>query len=231
MSQSTTTDCALIVMCKRPQPGVGKQRVAQTHGTAVAYMLAKRLLECALEDLSSWSGPRVIAVANSSDAQWASRQLDDAIIVEQGNGNLGERIQKVSEEVTETTERQLFIGIDAPTLNNDDYAMAADALFAHDVVLADAEDGGVVLMGSCSGWPELQGLPWSTERLGQSLLDACFATGRSVLKTLPHADVDFANQFDALISTLADDPRASRRALVDWLQQINRHSAIENAHA
>ena len=231
MSQLTTNDCALILMCKRPQPGIGKQRVAQTHGTAIAFVLAQRLLACALEDLANWRGPKVIGIANANDASWAARQLPEATVIPQGSGNLGDRIGTVSEAVGKTTPRQLYIGIDAPTLNDGDYTAAASSLKHHDIVLADADDGGVVLMGCRDGWPDIRSLPWSTETLGASLAETCVAAGLSVAKTASHADVDFADQFDALIAALATDTRASRQALLAWLKQIKTRSAPNNVHA
>ena len=86
-------------------------------------------------------------------------------------------------------------------------------------------------MGCSNGWPDIEPLPWSSERLGQALFDACLRADLSIAKSESHADIDFADQFDALAARIADDPRPSRQALFDWLQQINRSNSVTNAHA
>ena len=54
---SSSTDLpVLVIFCKRPLPGQGKQRIAATLGKDVAYEIASALLQCALEDARAWLG-------------------------------------------------------------------------------------------------------------------------------------------------------------------------------
>lgn len=215
----TTPPCTLILMCKRPRPGVGKQRVASATGADVAFELTAHLLDCAFEDLAAWPDAVALSVADAGDADWAARQVPGATVVVQRDGNLGQRLEDTLAQLFDGAARHLFIGMDAPTLTADYLAACRDALATRDVVLGRAEDGGVVVMGSRKSWPPLAGLPWSSSRLGNALAAQCAAHGHTVSWQAPHADIDFADQFGDLASALADDPRPARRALLQWLAQ------------
>ena len=90
----------------------------------------------------------------------------------------------------------------------------------HDVVLADGSDGGVTLMASRCGWPRMDDLPWSTDRLGDALYDACVRSGRGVLRVDGGADLDEAQDIAPLLVSLAQDSRPARRDLVEVLRKI-----------
>ncbi|MEM1439443.1 MAG: DUF2064 domain-containing protein [Pseudomonadota bacterium] len=222
------TDCTLVLFTKRPRPGVGKQRIAAETDAAFAFELAERLFSCAAEDLLAWPGPRVICVDRTDDVDWAARQCPGVRVVVQGPGNLGARLQRATEDLTEGSAPILFIGSDAPTVDTTYLLEAANALSTHDVVLGAAADGGVVAMGTRAGWPELEPLPWSTATLGAELATACEARGWRVQWLGAHTDIDTPNALDAVMGTLALDGRPARRSLVAWLQRA-RHE-LEARH-
>ena len=51
----------LVLVCKRPALGIGKQRLAAKVGQELALQIAEALLACALEDVLAWPGSVVIA--------------------------------------------------------------------------------------------------------------------------------------------------------------------------
>ena len=71
MSQSLSvpgrTSAALVLFCRRPAPGIGKQRLARALGEIRALAIATALLECALEDIADWPGALVISPACEED--------------------------------------------------------------------------------------------------------------------------------------------------------------------
>ena len=205
------TDCTLVLFTKRPRPGVGKQRVADATNARFALTLAERLLDCALEDLAAWPGPRALCVADPDDLAWAR-------ILAQGDGNLGERLEQATRQLAPAASPLLFIGSDAPTLTVPYLLRVANALRDHDVALGDATDGGVVAMGCRRGWPALATLPWSTERLAAALADACASEGFTLARLPAHTDVDRVDALDAIAGALAEDRRPARRALYGWLR-------------
>lgn len=222
VTEAANPQVALVVFCRRPQPGVGKQRLAAGIGRDAAYAVAKALLECTLEDLDDWPGPVVLSPASAVDLDWARALLaarhglhPHSRVVAQPEANLGERLEEVDRLLRGAGfGRLLFIGTDAPALPRGLFAAAAAALDAADVVLAPARDGGVTLMGARRPWPPLAALPWSTATLGASLVAACRARGDTVAILETSFDVDEPADLDAAIAALAADPRPARRALL-----------------
>jgi len=207
------TGCCVVLMMK--SPARSKRRLAEHIGAPRATEIAQRLLECACEDLAAWPGLKCVAPSAADERDDVPPA--DAVVVQRG-GNLGERIQHVNEELIRVgIERQLYIGIDCPSLDVAYLERAATALGDHDTVLGPAADGGVVLMGVRGRWPALAALPWSTSALFEALRAACAAAGSSAA-TLPRLDdVDTPGDLVALRTELAGDARPARRALVRWL--------------
>jgi glycosyltransferase A (GT-A) superfamily protein (DUF2064 family) len=213
MQGGRATGCCVVLMMK--SPARSKRRLAEHIGAPRAAEIAQRLLDCACEDLAAWPGRKCVAPSVADERVDAPPA--DAVVVQRG-GNLGERIQHVNEELIRLGfERQLYIGIDCPSLDVAYLERAAAALGDHDTVLGPATDGGVVLMGVRGRWPALAALPWSTSALFASLRAACAAAGSNAA-TLPCLDdVDTLGDLVALRTELAGDARPARRALVRWL--------------
>lgn len=211
-------ETVLVLVCKRPILGIGKQRLAASIGVELAQRVSKALLNCAVEDAYAWPGPVVIAPADPHDVQWA-RTLSAPIpspvtVVPQVFGNLGHRLNVLDHTLRHSGMKKLaFIGSDSPGLSLTDYAAVNESLIRHDTVLIPAVDGGVVLMASNVAWPELSGLPWSSNQLGSSLLSCCRAAGHYVAKLQSSYDVDEFEDFIKLEQQLASDQRPARRAL------------------
>ena len=210
---------ALILFCK--PPGRSKQRLVPALGERGTAELAERLLACALEDLAAWPGSAVLSPADPADGEWAAGLgVTGARIVPQRVGNLGERLDDIDLRLRdEGYARRLYIGIDCPLLDVPTLTAGADALEAADVVLGDAEDGGVVFMGSAPAWPALADLPWSTAGLAEALAGACRQAGLAVRRLGRWPDVDRASDLSALAAALEGDTRPARQRLRGWLQR------------
>jgi len=209
----------LVVICRRPTPGCGKQRIAASIGPELTHALAGHLLQTTLEDAASWPGPVVIAPAEQTDHDWAAALMTgEHRVSAQADGNLGERLNAVDRAVRSTnTEHLIYIGSDAPLLDTAYFEQARAALQSHDVVLGAAEDGGVVLMGARCPWPELASLPWSSNDLGEWLELLCVQRGLTVQYLPARYDIDFAHDLPRLHADLHTDTRPARCALRDWL--------------
>lgn len=212
----------LVLVFRRPAPGSGKQRLAAELGLAAAAAVAELLLATALEDAAAWPGPVILAPADGADTAWARDLLARPVqVCPQGPGNLGARLSGVDASARNAGHQHLlYIGSDAPILGTQDYAAAAQALAASDVVLQPALDGGVTLMGSRLPWPALADLPWSTANLHEALDARCRTAGRSVT-TLPlRYDVDVPEDLARLARALPADPRPARQALFRKLTRL-----------
>jgi len=207
----------LILMFKAPHRS--KRRLAQQIGVALATRAAAHLCDCALEDMSQWSGPVCFAPAAEPDDSWLQSHVGSPVsTLVQQEGNLGERINFINDSLwAQALQRQIFIGIDCPQLHNDYLQGASKALDQHDVVLGPATDGGVVLMGARCLWPRLHRLAWSRSTLMAELKLVCEANGLAVSTLEPLADVDTVDDFQALAPHLSSDARPARRQFSHWL--------------
>jgi len=212
----------LVLFCRRPAPGVGKQRIAADLGARATSALADKLLDAALEDAADWPGPVIVAPADPADADWAAMLLRrDCRVMPQPAGNLGERLNAVDRQVRETiaVTALIFIGSDSPALTAHEFAAARSALLDQDVVLLPADDGGVTLMGARVAWPSLAGLRWETEYLAADLERCCLNAGLTVHRLAEGYDIDRVSDLPRLMHDLAADRRPARARLHQWLKQ------------
>ncbi|HBO7425069.1 TPA: DUF2064 domain-containing protein [Pseudomonas aeruginosa] len=215
----------LVLLCKRPALGYSKQRLAEQLGPECALRIAQLLLDCALEDLDDWSGPKVLAPDHALHQAWGWALCEQALCLPQGEGNLGERLNDLDHRLRSLGHRRLiFIGSDCPSLQNADYCRVAALLETDDTVLLMAQDGGVVLMASNRPWPDLSGLPWSTERLGDALIDCCHAAGHTVKLAGELFDIDYQKDLQRLSGVLATESRPARLRLRAALDDLVEHS-------
>jgi len=212
------TETALVIICKKPQPGFGKQRLAVRFGARLTHEIARALLACTLEDAVAWPGTVVLSPAHQEDAAWAQEQADRighaCHVLPQIEGNLGQRLNALDQTLrSRGMSRLVFIGSDSPGLVLEDYCAVDRQLKNDNVVLMPAADGGVVLMANGRCWPDLSALPWSTERLSAGLADACRMAGISVHMAREGYDIDEPDDFLRLADWLTGDNRPARRAL------------------
>ena len=229
------TTVTLVLVCKKPALGSGKQRLAAKLGPVLALAIAEALLACALEDVVAWPGPIVIAPANAIDLSWAKNLIEASasqhplIIIPQSAGNLGQRLNQLDRSLRAQHHQALiFIGSDAPSLCAVDYDAVTTALNSADMVLIPARDGGVVLMANRHPWPDLTLLPWSSDRLGIQLRDACESSGLLVRQIGQGYDVDEVRDVLDLVVTLQHDVRPARRALRALvIANLNKIQAVD----
>lgn len=92
---------ALVLVCKRPKLGFGKQRLAASLGVEMTQRIAEELLNCALEDLRGWAGSVVIAPSSQEDVEWAMSLMrqPNVWVQPQMPGNLGQRLNTLDFEL------------------------------------------------------------------------------------------------------------------------------------
>ncbi len=175
-----------------------------------------------MEDARQWPGPVVLSPSVEEDREWAEGLEVDAIVLPQQDGNLGDRIMNVDQQLREQGHRHiLFIGTDAPILSPPHYQAAIQAFNRSEVVLSAATDGGVTMMGCSGGWPDLSDLPWSTEQLGNSLRQRCQHYQLQVEYILPSYDIDVEEDLRRLADDLQNDQRPTRQRLLEKLLSLN----------
>ncbi|WP_432473571.1 TIGR04282 family arsenosugar biosynthesis glycosyltransferase [Amphritea sp. HPY] len=212
----------LVIFCKRPLPGQGKQRIAATMGKAAAFEIATALLKCALEDAEVWPGNVVLSPASVGDKLWAESLLQrEHRVVPQCEGNLGVKLSFIDQDLRQQGDSSLlFIGTDAPEHTVSHYKELINLFSEADMLFSPAADGGVTAMGCNQPWPELSGLPWSTPQLGTELVASCQSAGFQVAFSSACYDVDTAADLERLKVSLKNDTRPARQQLLQRIESL-----------
>lgn len=162
-------DCKLIVFAKAPEPGFAKTRLAAAIGPVAAARLAARMFDATLAAAVNAGLGRVQVCCTPDTSHPAFRQAALTYpleLVDQGDGDLGERMHRALVRALRHHARAVLIGTDIPQLDAQLLRDAAAALETHDAVFAPAADGGYVLVGLSMPMPELfAGIDWSTSRV------------------------------------------------------------------
>ena len=188
------TPCHVIVMAKAPLAGYAKTRLIPALGAQGAAALAMRLLVHALEQAqqAGLGSVDLCCAPSARDAAFAPWVGAAGItLTDQGEGDLGERMERALQRGLLAQRRVLLIGTDAPALGASVLRAAAAALETHDVVFVPAFDGGYVLVGLRRPVPELfEGMTWSTPLVMQHSRERLAHAGIGHAELAPLADID-----------------------------------------
>ena len=184
----------IIILTKASQPGFTKTRLIPALGEQGAADLAKRMLIHTLnQSLEANIGPVEICTTPApTDAIWqdfvSSNKLEYS---DQGKGDLGERLSRISQRVIDSGESVLLIGTDCTQLTATHLQQARDGLRNSDSILIPATDGGYVLLGLNFFHPLLfESIKWSTATVCTETIDRLKKLGRSVQNFPSMHDID-----------------------------------------
>jgi uncharacterized protein len=190
----TSSGCPVIVMAKAPVAGYAKTRLIPALGPHAAAALAECLLEraighaleAALGTVDLCCAPDAGHPALARHAGWAGMHLSA-----QGDGDLGDRMNRALARHLAQADRALVIGTDAPALDAAMLRRAAAALDDADAVFAPALDGGYALIGLRRAAPMLfSGMAWSTSTVMAETRERLRAAGLHHIELPPVADID-----------------------------------------
>ncbi|MGL1936610.1 MAG: TIGR04283 family arsenosugar biosynthesis glycosyltransferase [Fibrobacterales bacterium] len=188
MSVPKTT---LVVFCKRPKLGQGKQRLAETIGADAAFELAALLVPQTATLIKEWRGRVIIALTDGADKEWSHDNLGPYKTIIQPTGGLGERISGIDSELRSSGHsRIIYIGTDSPILTSKQLVQAAKKLNHSDTVYIPTIDGGVSLMGARVPWPVLTDIRWSTTEMYHDIISLSDTMGISHTSLAHCYDVD-----------------------------------------
>ena len=183
----------IVVMAKAPVAGYAKTRLAPALGADGAARLAARLLDHALtQALAAALGPVTLAAAPSATHpafdRWRTLPVS---IVDQGGGDLGQRMSRALGAALTGARGVLLAGSDAPALGAAGFAAAARALDDHDAVFVPALDGGFALVGVTRAADFLfEGIAWSTPHVMAATRERLRAFGWRHAELAPVPDID-----------------------------------------
>ena len=148
-----------LVFAKPPRVGAVKTRIAATLGAPRATQLAAALLRDTWAAVSALPAVRPVL---STPAPHEDHGVGDAEAWDQGQGDLGARVERGLREGLHHAQRVLAIGADGVGVPPQRYLEAIEALEHADAVIGPSEDGGFYLLG-VTRCPQglLADLPWS----------------------------------------------------------------------
>ncbi len=137
-------DNRLVVMAKMPSAGRVKTRLARDIGTVEALRFYRHQLAQTCRTLAHDPRWQLVLSLAPDHARWGCQLPVDAIIG-QGHGGLGERMQRLFEEVGRGP--LIIIGADIPGITPTMIGAAFHHLKGHDFTFGPATDGGFWLVG------------------------------------------------------------------------------------
>ncbi len=178
----------LVIMARVPSAGRVKTRLARDVGTVEALRFYRHQLVRTCHTLANRRQWRLLLSLTPDHAHWGGWLPVDAI-VGQGHGGLGERMQKLFDEIGQGP--LIIIGADIPAITPAIISRAFHLLQGHDMVFGPACDGGYWLVGQSRHRQTLRPFArvrWSTPHaLADTLQNLA---GRSVALVDELADVD-----------------------------------------
>ena len=162
---------ALIIFAKAPVAGLAKTRLIPALGTQGAAALAEKLLDHAVSQaLATDCAHLELCVTPDTTHATFERLLSQAkgrlCLSMQGEGDLGQRMDRALTRCLQTHGRALLMGTDAPSLNAEVLKAADQALAKQAAVFVPALDGGYALVGLTRPEPRLfANMLWSTPQV------------------------------------------------------------------
>jgi uncharacterized protein len=154
-----------IILAKAPHSGKVKTRLVPSIGVAAAADLAVKLLvDTVARAMGAELGPVELCLAPLADRCWQQIDLPTGLhYSDQGPGDLGGRMARVSNRAIAQGERVILLGTDCPALSVTELQAIAMALSKQDAVVVPALDGGYVALGLSRFDPMLfAGIAWGS---------------------------------------------------------------------
>ncbi len=176
----------LVVLFTRfPEPGRAKTRLIPALGAELAARLHRALTERTVRAVRS-SGLTLELRTTGAPMTAFEEWLDPVSIVDQGEGDLGERLARAGPPFP-----TIFIGSAAPDQTPALLQRAAQALGRASAVIGPAEDGGYWLLGLSHAVDGVfEGVNWGTSSVFGQTMDRLTAAGIDPVLLPELADCD-----------------------------------------
>ena len=187
---------ALVIFAKAPVAGFAKTRLIPALGAQGAAALAHKLLDHTVAHALA-AGFDQVQLCVTPDAnhpafqRLASQSRGKLQLSVQGEGDLGQRMDRALTYALQRHTRAILIGTDAPDLDICTLQAAAQALIDHDAVFVPALDGGYAMVGLTRAQPDLfTDMRWSTAQVMNESRIRARRIGLRWKELEPVADVD-----------------------------------------
>ena len=190
----------IIIMAKQPEPGRVKSRLVQGGlSPAAAAGAAEAMLRCVVRRWRS-VGPLHLAVSpdGTGEAFRRSLGLPDMPIIDQGPGDLGERMERVWLQAAPEGP-VAFVGVDSPDVPRGHMDQIAAALDRADAAVGATDDGGYWTLAAGSFLPALLArIDWGSPLVYDQTCQRAREAGVSLVELPAWHDVDDVADLTAL---------------------------------
>ena len=167
--------------------------------------------------VESYSGVRPILATTGPGAFPVSVREPDIWL--QGEGDLGERIERIITRGLQESTAVMALGADSPAFSGAHLGAALECLASHDAVVGPSRDGGFYLLAlrRCpSGL--FASLPWSTGETRQALKARLQEHAFSIAELEPLFDVDTPADLSTLAGYFAAYPYRQSATREWWVE-------------
>ncbi len=170
-----------------------KTRLIPALGAEGAAAIGRALFDDLWTRMRTLEDAKIVLAVTERDPEFEQRATSviAAEIWPQGDGDLGERMERALRGGLERADAAIVVGSDLPGLPLRVFAQAREALHDHDAVLGPAEDGGFYLIGA-TRCPDglLAGMRWSRGDTREWTLERLRSRGLSVKEIEGWFDID-----------------------------------------
>lgn len=225
MTEQTSNFC-FGVLAKEPQPGKVKTRLAMELGDETAAELYGAWLQGFFDRLHQSPVPWVLFVDPAgSENRFRDRYgLDNVPIVDQPDGDLGNRMAFVQQWIREERDDDpVLLGSDAPDVPLRWIRAGMRRLRDDEVLIGPATDGGYYCLGSREVTPELfHDMRWSRRNVLRRTLNRAELSNRGAFLLPDWQDVDtlpdwrdFLNRMDSYWEPYLEDQLVNEKEQPD----------------
>lgn len=201
-----------VVMAKYPEPGRGKTRlISGSLSAETASKVAMAMLQCMIRRLGIF-GQVILGVTPDGFGSEMSRRLGpaDVLIVDQGPGDLGQRLDRVWKQVG-VDQAIAFFGMDSPDIPIEWLEMIPVSLDRSDLALGSTEDGGYWTLAARRYVPRvLREIDWGSESVYHQTCQRAEEAGYSIDELPAWPDVDEPEDLMKLRQRLAGTKSAGQ---------------------
>ncbi|MEM9884141.1 MAG: DUF2064 domain-containing protein [Planctomycetota bacterium] len=211
-----------VVMAKAAVPGRVKTRLTRGDGALSADQAAgvhAAMLDTVLRRIGAWADRRVLAMDHPAPGNIPAAARDGQKVwrvTEQGDGDLGERLERVWRDIPGGV---VFFGVDSPDVPASSWSALEESLRTHDAAVGPVGDGGYWTLAARSRRVELvRGIDWGGAGVYDQTRRAAEAAGVTLAELPPWHDVDDPADLAALRRRLID---AEEPALIDLARRLD----------
>ncbi|QBG48727.1 DUF2064 domain-containing protein [Verrucomicrobia bacterium S94] len=218
----------LIIFTRFPVPGKTKTRLISSIGKDAAAVLQREMTEHTVRQARKTGVEIEIRYTGGTVEQMRHWLGADLIYTEQGEGDLGERMQRACEDAfSEGLSKAVIVGSDCPFNDGKNLNDAFRSLESHELVIGPANDGGYYLIGldrAVAMTPLFKNIEWGGEYVFAQTMRA--ASGLSVYQLPKRNDVDRVEDIPPKISVIV--PTLNEEAhLSPTLEKVREGFGVE----